>query len=207
MLKLEVARDSGGNLFLQQTMPRIWRWVLGVPLLLAGLVMLYGVFSSFIITLSDQGAAGLVQALAGSLIMALFTALVLPLGWWILFSRHWIMIDAGTRDIVQVSDWRLGHKHKRTPAKTFRAMRVAEETLDSSSTRSHRRREVFAQAIRLLPRDPDREPSIEIGVLEQSERARAIEVATQVAAELGLPLEIAAEGETLTSPLPSATGD
>ena len=207
MLKLEVARDSGGNLFLQQTMPRIWRWVLGVPLLLAGLVMLYGVFSSFIITLSDQGAAGLVRALAGSLIMALFTALVLPLGWWILFSRHWIMIDAGTRDIVQVSDWRLGHKHKRTPAKTFRAMRVAEETLDSSSTRSHRRREVFAQAIRLLPRDPDREPSIEIGVLEQSERARAIEVATQVAAELGLPLEIAAEGETLTSPLPSATGD
>lgn len=207
MIKLEVARDSGGNLFLRQTMPRIWRWVLGVPLLLGGMVMLYGVFSSFIITLSDQGAAGLVQALAGSLIMALFTALVLPLGWCILFSRHWIMIDAGTRDIVQVSDWRLGHKHKRTPARTFRAMRVAEETLDSSSTRSHRRREVYAQTIRLLPRDPDREPSIEIGVLEQSERARAIEVATQVAAELGLPLEIAAEGETLTSPLPSATRD
>ena len=200
MIKLEVARDSGGHLFLRQTMSGIWRWVLGVPLLLWGLVMLYGVFSSFIITLSDEGAAGLVQALAGSIIMALFTALVLPLGWWIVFSRHWIMIDAGTRDVVQVSDWRLGHKHKRTPAKAFRAVRLAEETLDSSSTRSHRRREVYAQTIRLLAHDPARQPSIEIGALERADRERAIEVATQVAGELKLPLEVAAEGETLLSP-------
>ena len=43
--------------------------------------MLYGVFSSFVITVGDQGLPGLPQAIAGSLVLGLFTALVLPLGW------------------------------------------------------------------------------------------------------------------------------
>jgi hypothetical protein len=171
-----------------------------VPLLLWGLVMLYGVFSSFVLTVGDQGLAGLPQAIAGSLVIALFTALVLPLGWWLVFSRHWIMIDAATRDIVEVSDWRIGRRHKRTPAKSFRAVRVAEEALDTSSTKSTRTRQVIAQTVRLLARDPARQPSIEIGVLEQAERERAIEIGRQVAGELNLPIEIAAAGETLQSP-------
>lgn len=199
-MNTELKRDLQGNLTIQKSGLTLLRWLLGAPLLLWGAFMLYGVISSFIITLQEQGGGGLLQALTGSLVLLLFTALILPLGWWIFFGRHWIRIDAGTRDIVQISDWRIGRKEKRTPVNAFRAVRMAMEPLNSSSTASNRGTVSYCQQIRLLAVDPDRQPSIEISALKENERSPAIELAQQVASELKLPLEVAAEGEILFSP-------
>ena len=199
-MQLDLSHDAQGNLIARQRGGSILRLVIGLPLLLWGLVMLYGVVSSFVITVSEQGAAGLPQALIGSLVMALFTALVLPLGWWLVLSRHWVMMDGGSRDIVEVSDWRLGKKQKRTPASALRAVRLAVEPLNSSPSGSKSTKPVHVQQIRLLAREPNNQASIEIGWLEEKERELAITLAQQVAAALNLPLEVAPADAILYSP-------
>lgn len=200
-MKFELQPDTEGNLIARQKGPAILKYIFGVPLLIWGLLMLYGVFSSFIITLQMKGTGGIGEALLGSLVMLLFTALVLPMGWWLVFSRSWIVLEAATSDIIQCSDWRLGRKQKRTPASVFRAVRVAMEPLDSSSTANHENRTVaYCQQIRLLARDPKKQPSIELGSLEANERPAAIEAGQKIAKVLGLKIEVAKENEVLLSP-------
>ena len=206
-MRFTLEDDRFGNLVMRQHAGRVLRLVIGVPLLLWGALMLYGVFSSFIIQVQEKGAAGLPEAVLGSLIMLIFTALVLPLGWWLVLSHHWKFIEDGTRDIVEVSDWKLGRKTKRTPAAVFRAVRVAMEPLNSSSTASHQKHVTFCQQIRLLAKQPDKQPSIEIGSLEAEERGQAIQHAQRVADALQLPLEVAPPDAVLYSPAREAADE
>src|SRR5437868_15359809 len=104
-MKFSLEQDHLGNLVARQHAGRILRYLIGVPLMLWGAVLLYGAFSSFIIQMEDNGIGGLPEALAGSFVLLIFTALVLPLGWWLVLSKHWKLLEEGTRDILEVSDW------------------------------------------------------------------------------------------------------
>lgn len=199
-MKFQLEQDHLGNLVARQHAGRILRYVIGVPLLLWGALMLYGVFSSFIIQMQDKGMSGLPEALLGSLVLLIFTAFVLPLGWWLVLSTHWKVIEDGTRDIIEISDWKLGRKEKRTPADAFRAVRVATEPLDASSTGSNRGHVTYCQQIRLLAKAPDSQPSIEIGSLDEHDREKAIQDGQRVAEALKLPLEVAPADAVLCSP-------
>ena len=199
-MKFQLSEDRSGNLVARQTGIPVLRYVIGVPLLLWGGLMLYGVFSTFIIQIQENGLAGLPVALVGSMVMLLFTALILPLGWWLTLASHWKVLEAGTRDIVEINDWKLGRKEKRTPADAFRAVRVAMEPLNSSSTTSNRSRVTYCQQIRLLANKPDEQPSIEIGSLEENQREQAISFGQQVADFLHLKLEVAPADAILYSP-------
>lgn len=199
-MKFQLSEDRFGNLIARQTAIPVLRYLIGVPLLLWGALMLYGVFSSFIIQMQDKGIGGIGEALIGSLVMLIFTALILPLGWWLTLAAHWKVLEAGTRDIVEVNDWKLGRKEKRTPADAFRAVRMAMEPLNSSSTASHRTKVIYCQQIRLLAKAPDKQTSIEIGSLEENEREQAIAFGQQVADFLQLKLEVAPANAILYSP-------
>lgn len=199
-MRFQLQQDHLGNLIARQHAGRVLRYVIGVPLLLWGALLLYGVASSFVIQMQEKGLSGLGEALLGSLILLIFTAMVLPMGWWLVLSRHWKVLEEGTRDIVEVSDWTVGRKEKRTPVDAFRAVRVALEPLNSSSTAGHRKHVTFCQQIRLLAKSPDSQPSIEIGTLEENAREEAIREAQRVADALRLPLEVAPADAVLYSP-------
>src|SRR3954471_19640474 len=153
-MRFQLEEDHLGNLVARQYAGRILRYLIGVPLLLGGAFMLYGAFSSFIIQMQDNGVSGLPQALVGFFVMLIFTSLLLPLGWWLVLSSHWKVIEEGTRDIVEISDWKVGRKEKHTPVAAFRAVRVALEPLESSSS-SGNHSHVICQQIRLLAKEPD----------------------------------------------------
>lgn len=199
-MKFQLQEDRFGNLIARQTDIPVLRYFIGVPLLLWGGLMLYGVFSSFIIQMQDKGVGGIGEALLGSLVLLLFTGLVLPLGWWLTLASHWKVLEAGTRDIVEVNDWKIGHKEKRTAVDVFRAVRVAMEPLNSSPTAGNRSSVTYCQQIRLLAKDPGRQPSIEIGSLEKNQREQAIAFGQQVADFLLLKLEVAPADALLYSP-------
>jgi hypothetical protein len=199
-MKFQLEQDHLGNLVARQHAGKILRYVIGVPLLLWGALMLYGTFSSFIIQMQDKGMGGLPEALLGSFVLLIFTALVLPLGWWLVFSRHRKVIEEGTREIVEISDWIVGRKEKRTPAKAFRAVRVGLEPLDSSSSGGDHSHVTYCQQIRLLARAPESQPSIEIGSHDEKAREQAIRDAQRVADFLKLELEIADADAVLSSP-------
>ena len=199
-MKFQLSEDRSGNLIARQTGIPVLRYLIGVPLLLWGGLMLYGVFSSFIIQMQEKRLAGLPVALVGSMVMLLFTALILPLGWWLTLASHWKVLEAGTRDIVEVNDWKIGRKEKRTPVDVFRAVRVAMEPLNSSPTANSRSRVVYCQQIRLLAKNPAKQASLELGSLEEHEREQAIASARQLGDFLKLPVEVADADAVLYSP-------
>lgn len=199
-MKFLLEQDPQGNLIARQHAGRVLRYVIGVPLMLWGALTLYGVFSSFIIQMQEKGLAGIGEALIGALMLLIFTALLLPLGWWLVLGAHWKVLEEGTRDIVEVNDWKVGRKEKRTPSNAFSAVRVAMEPLNSTSNASHRDRVTYCQQIRLLAKHPDKQHSIEIGSLDEKERNLAIQDAQRVADALQLPLEVAPADAILYSP-------
>ena len=199
-MKFQLEQDHLGNLIARQHAGRVLRYAIGVPLLLWGALMLYAVFSSFIIQMQDKGLSGLPEALLGSLVLLILTILLLPLGWWLVFSSHRKVLEEGTREIVEINDWMVGRKEKRTPADAFRSVRVALEPLDSSSSGGDHSHVTYCQQIRLLAKDPNAQPSIEIGSLGKDERDQAIGHAQHVAHFLKLELEIAGADAVLDSP-------
>lgn len=199
-MKFLLEPDHHGNLIARQHAGRVLRYVIGVPLMLWGALTLYGVFSSFLMQTQEKGLAGIGEALIGAMIMLIFTALLLPLGWWLVLGSHWKVMEDGTRDIVEVSDWKVGRKEKRTPANAFSAVRVAMEPLNSTSRASHRTRVTYCQQIRLLAKHPDKQQSIEIGSLDEHARDLAIQEGQRVADVLKLPLEVAPADVILHSP-------
>jgi hypothetical protein len=199
-MRFDLEQDHLGNLVARQHAGRVLRYLIGVPLLLWGALTLYGAFSSFIIQMQDKGASGLPEALLGSFMMLVFTVFLLPLGWWLVFSSHRKVLEEGTREIVEISDWIVGRKEKRTPADAFRAVRVALEPLDSSPSGGGHGRVILCQQIRLLAKAPESQASIEIGAHNENEREQAIRDAQRIADFLKLELEVADADAVLSSP-------
>jgi hypothetical protein len=199
-MRVHLEQDHLGNLVARQHAGSVLRYVIGVPLLLWGVLLLYGVVSSFVIQMQEKGMGGLAEALMASFVLLVFAAMLLPMGWWLVLSKHWKVLEDGTRDIVEVSDWKLGRKEKRTSSSVFRAVRVALEPLNSSSTASRRKHVTYCQQIRLLAKAPGKQHSIEIGSLDEHDREHAIQEAQRVAHALKLPLEVAPADAVLYSP-------
>jgi hypothetical protein len=200
MMNLHLESDRHGHLVARQTGIGLTRLLIGLPLLASGSLLLYGVISSPIITLSERGTAGLPEAVVACLALLLFAALTFPLGWWLVFSRHWKVLDADAGEIIAISDWRVGRKENRTPLGKFVGLRLAREELLPSSSQSSRQRSVSALIIRLMARDAERQPSIEIGSLEEAQQERALELALQISNYLQLPLKVESMGELSLSP-------
>ncbi|MEZ5291242.1 MAG: hypothetical protein R2745_09175 [Vicinamibacterales bacterium] len=203
-MRLTVDRDSLGTLTIRQTSVPVLRYVIGVPLLLFGGVMAAGAVSSVVTQVSDDGVAALPLALVGAGMLLFFAALILPLGWWLVLSRHAVVVEAGPRDVVEVSDWRIGRKANRTPADRFRAVRVALEPVASSAGNDGRGGRALCLRVRLLARQPDVQPSLEIGMLEPGDRQEAAIVAGRVAEVLRLPVESGGPDEVLPDPQKAA---
>lgn len=204
-MHLSVERDQHGTVTVRQTAVPVLRVIIGVPLLVGGAVMAYGVVSSVVLQVQADGLAGLPVALAGAFLLLIFAAMLLPLGWWLVASRHWIVLEAGPGDVVEVSDWRFGRQERRTAASAFRAVRVALEPVRSTpGGRASSAARAYCQQIRLLARDPDSQPSIEIGALERDERDEAIVAAQRVAEVLRLPVEIGERDVIVSSPAQEA---
>lgn len=197
-MKLTVQRDHHLNLILRDAGGRLLRLLIGVPLLLGGALMLYGVLSSFVIRMSEEGLAGLPAALAGSLALLLFTALTLPLGYWMTFSRHWIVLKSGTHDIVQVSDWIFGRKERTTEVARFHQLRLALEPI--SSCTNAKSNSICVNKLRLIAKDPEQHPSIELGWMDRGLRQPFETLAVEIAGFLNLPLEVVPEDEIALSP-------
>lgn len=199
-MRLTVDRDAQGSLTIRQTSVPVLRYVIGLPLLLFGGVMAAGAVSSTVIQVGDEGMAALPIALVGSGMLLVFAALILPLGWWLVLSRHAVIVEAGPRDVVEVSDWRIGRKASRTPADRFRAVRVALEPVSPSAGNDGRGGRTLCLRIRLLAKEPDVQSSLEIGMLEPGDRQDAAIVAGRVAEVLRLPVESGAPDEVLLDP-------
>jgi len=164
-MQLQIESDESGNLVAKQSGGTWARLLIGVPVLAVGLVALLGAIG---------------QELIAVLALLLFAVCFLPLGWWILFGRCWIAIEPNAGEIVEITDWKIGRKSKRTPLKSFHAVRVALEPLTNN-----RRSVVRVQKIRLLSRGS----SIEIGWLDKENRQQAIELGQRVAGATGLPFK------------------
>ena len=173
-MKFSLEHDHLGNLVARQHAGGVLRYAIGAPLMLFGGLTLYGALNNLISPLWDGGWEAFPGAVMSALVLMVLCAFTLPLGWWITLGRHWKVIEEGTCDIVQLSDWHLWRHEKRTPVKAFRAVRVAMEPLNSSSRASHRQHVTYCQQIRLLARSPQEQSSLEIGSLEENEREQAI---------------------------------
>lgn len=184
---MTIESEGDGTLIVRQP-AGLLRYILGVPILSLGGLFTYGVFSSFVLTVRDQGWDGLPQAVVGSFVMALFAALTLPLGWWITLSRHWIVLDRAEGRVVQISDWWLGSHQKVTALMQFRCVRASTQELGSSTSRD-KGPPTLVEMVQLIPHDPDTHPVIDLGWTARGEQSAALELARQVAESLSLPLE------------------
>lgn len=194
-MTVSVAREHG-HLVIRQQVP-VFRYVLGIPLLLVGLALLAAAVSAVVSAIGGGVEAMLVAAL-GAFWLLLFAALTLPLGWWLTFGRRTILIEAGGQHVVERLDWRLGHRDRRRATAPFRAVRVAVEPLSTSSSSDGPT--TWAQHIRLLPKPGVAEPSFELGILDLDARTAAVAAAGQIAGALSLPLEVADPDARLQSP-------
>lgn len=198
-MKLSLEQDHLGNLVVRQHAGSVLRYTLGLPLMLLGTLTLYGALSNLVAPLRE-GLDTLPSAIMSAIVLLVFCAFTLPLGWWLTLGRHWKMIEEGSHDIIEISDWRVWRHEKRIPVKVFCAVRVAMEPLNSPSTASHRQHVTYCQQIRLLAKSPEKQPSLEIGSLEEVEREQAIEKGRLVAEMLNLPLDVAPADVVLYSP-------
>ena len=196
-LSLHLERQDG-RLVVHNRLVPVARLVLGIPLTLAGFVTAYGVFTAVTAGVRAGGLDAAPSAALGAWLQGLLTVLLLPLGWWLTFGRRYLVIDPRGPSVAEVVDWRLWRQETQRPAALFRAVRVAAEPLNDEPSDSGPA--VYCQQIRLLARDPRRQASFEIGVLDLDARPEAITAAGQVAGALGLPLEVAAPDARLRSP-------
>lgn len=187
-MSMSIETGGDGTLIVRQPVG-LWTFLIGLPILGLGGLFGYGTVSSFVITIQEQGWDGLPQAVVGSFVMALFAALSLPLGWWIALSRHWIVLDRNTRQIVQVSDWRIGSQKKATDTSLFRCVRAATEALNTSTNSQGKGPPTLVEMIQLIPCDPDATPKLDLGWTSRGDQTTALELATEVADWLSLPLE------------------
>ena len=176
------------------------RYVVGVPVLLGGLGLLYGLGTLLVAGFREGGADGLLAAALGAWLMALFTLMTLPLGWWFTFGQRYIVIDPQGPRVVDVRDWRLWRREAPTPASAFRALRVAVEPLNSSPAETDEGDTTWGQQIRLLARDPEHQASVDIAWLPFDARDAAIAAAHQVAQALTLPLDVPPADARFTRP-------
>ncbi|MGE3468802.1 MAG: hypothetical protein AB7O28_00550 [Vicinamibacterales bacterium] len=197
-MRLTIELDHG-SIVIHQTVIPVARYVIGVPLLLGGLWSAVGVVTSLTEGVRQGSVEAILGAALGAWWLLLLTAMVLPLGWWLTCARRYIVIEPAGPQVVEVHDWRVGRKTTRTPAAAFRAVRVAAEPVDSSPG-GNDGPTTYCQQIRLLARDPARQPSIEIGAVELTARADAIAAAQRVGNALGLPVEVADADARLDSP-------
>lgn len=192
---IELNRE--GHWHIKQKEPGWFRYLIGIPSLGFGLLLLYGFFPSAIRAIRGEVSDGAGNAIAGLAVVLLFIALTLPLGWWLVFSRHWITLDTTNLEIIETSDWRLGQSSKRTPFSAFQKVRVATETLSPSSNNKQR---VDVLVIRLLAKDPLEQPSVRVGWFERNQQETAREFAQQISTILNLPLEVFDEDVILPTP-------
>jgi hypothetical protein len=176
------------------------RYVLGVPVLLGGLALLFGLGSLLMQGFREGGMDGLLTAARGAWLMTLFMLMTLPLGWWLTFGQRYVVIDPQGPRVIEMNDWRLWRHETPTPATAFRAVRVAVEPLNDAPADTDDGDITWGQRIRLLARDPEHQPSVEIGWLPLDAREAAVTAAHQVAGALALPLEVAPADARLTRP-------
>lgn len=200
-LTLRLERDHG-RLAVHNRMVPVARLVFGLPLVAGGALFAWALVTAIIEGVRTGGLDAALTAALQAWLSALFAAMLLPLGWWLSFGRRFLVIDPQGPTIVEVFDWRLGHKETRLAASLFRAVRVAAEPLndESNSSSDDPGPPTYCQQIRLLARQPGVQPSFEIGVLELEARNDAIAAAGQIASALGLPLEVADPSARLRSP-------
>ncbi|MBL9115189.1 MAG: hypothetical protein JNJ83_09275 [Verrucomicrobiaceae bacterium] len=200
-MRLHLQRTDDGSLRLSQHGLSVIRLVIGLPILALGLVMLYGSVNSVIPRWQQDGFYGLPEALVGSVFLLLFATMLVPLGWWIVFARRWIILPKGGHVIIEGASWLIGQKEHTTSLEPYRSLRVALERVDSSpSPKRSGTKAALCHQIRLLAHDADRDPSIELGAWDESLRQEADSSAQEIAAHLGLPIEVGDEHRLYESP-------
>lgn len=205
-MRIALDQDLSGNFIVRQQGGAAACLLLGLPLLAFGSLLLYSAISSVVLRLQTEGFEGLAVALIAAFFLLVFAALTLPLGWWLAFGRRAVRIDRASRAVVEVNDWRFWRQEKPTPIERFRAVRVAKEPVDSSpggppgKSRTGSSKTTLCQQIRLLAKDPDLHPSLEIGFLAPDARSEAVAIGRKIADSLRLPLEIAPADQVLFSP-------
>lgn len=198
-MTISLERDRG-RLVIRSRLVPVARYVIGVPVLAASLALVYGLGTMLADGFGEGGMHGLRTAALDGWLMALFTLMTLPLGWWLTFGQRYIVIDPQGPRVIEVRDWRLWQRETSTPASAFRAVRVAVEPLNSSPAETDEGETTWGQQIRLLAREPEHQPSVEIGWLAFDARDAAIAAAHQVAQTLALPLDVAPAEARFTRP-------
>ncbi|MCC6988245.1 MAG: hypothetical protein IT181_04565 [Acidobacteria bacterium] len=198
-MALSLERDHG-RLVVRPRLVPVARYVVGVPVLLGGVGLLYGLGSLLMRGFREGGVDGLLSAALGAWLMTLFALVTLPLGWWLTLGQHYVVIDPQGPRVIEVNDWRLWRRETPAPASVFRAVRVAVEPLNSSPAETDDGDTTWGQQIRLIAREPEHQASVEIGWLPMDARDAAIAAAQQVAQALALPLDVAPADARFTRP-------
>lgn len=184
-MKIRLSRDSRDNLLIHQTAVPLFRYVIGIPLLLLGAFFLFSAISSLILLVKESRW----ETLPGPFLLFFMAAIVVPLGWWLVLSTHWILLDRAHAEIKEVSDWRLGRKARSTPLSRFHSVSVVTEPILSASSTSSNSTPTFCHKVQLTPSDPDEQAAIDLGMAELNNLNHAVAVAQEISEYLKLNFE------------------
>lgn len=167
-------------------LPMALRYAIGVPILGVGILFFVLIVVNIAMFIGGKGA----DLIVGTLVVVVLTAVLLPLGWWIVMSRSYLVIRSDGKSVLEVVDWRVGRKVTEHPTTDYAALRISVEKLNEETNSPRRRHATVGIRVALEPHSPTNTPWLELGWFDEStERiADARVFAKAVSTKLGLQL-------------------
>jgi hypothetical protein len=172
------------------------RIVLGAPMLAIAIGAILLFLTEPFVNYRAGGWSAVGEYLPALLLEAVFIAIFGGLGWWILFLRKYVILDRARREAIEVMDWRFGRKQTVRSIADFSKVRAACESISDQG--QARRRETYANSVRLVPLHPRSVNSFEVAAFPEKERALPEELARLVGTMFALPVELKFEGASLS---------
>lgn len=178
--KIVIHPKASGPLF-------IARYLLGGTLLLGGLYFLKTAALGLLDVFKPDGA----QFIAGVFITTVFALALGPLGWYIVFAKNLVEIDAATSEAREISDWILGRKIRTRQLNLYSTLRISCDLLRTSSDPEQNR--ASGNLVSLEPIDADTTPRLEIAWFEERDQQTPRRLASDLANLTKLPVDDAIE--------------
>jgi hypothetical protein len=183
-----VWRRDDTRLIVQQKGGWIWilRLLFGLPLLILGTLFIWYAVSEPVHRFLEGGWSAVVSWLPSTFFSLLFAGFMAPLGWWLVMSRAFVILDPANRRVLEVKDWRLGRLATKHDLGDYRKVSVECDYL-LSVQESRSAGNTLVNYVRLLPRERNA-PALQVAFFPQSERTQPEKLGRLASETLGLPL-------------------